>query len=493
MVVFAQMGGWAVSRNVTYDIDLVNLGKVPPQALELEEAVLGTCMNDKEAILDAMDVIKSPEVFYKEAHQKIFAAFIALYTSGNPIDILSVTQQLKKDGCLEEVGGPLYITQLSGKAVIASHTSYHCKIILQKWMQREIIRITTESQGQAYDDSNDVADIASDMVRGVSDVLNVVVGDTTRHASEVTQENTAIIEKIMTGEHTLQGISTGIKELDDQCNGLQKSDLVIIAARPSIGKTALAVTMAYNISVINDFVSVIFSLEMSSHQLDMRLKILGSEVESSKVYRGHINTIEMQRIREVSDNIAASSLYIDDTPGLTLMDIRTRLQRIFMQRKVDVVFIDYIQLMKSNSRRGRSREQEVSEISQGLKNLAREFNIPVVAMAQLNRSVEMMSEQRPRLSTLRESGSLEADSDQVWLIYRAYKSGIKQYEDGTPTYDKAEIIVAKHRNGATGDVKVGFYEKIMKFMSLSKLGDTQLKITHSDLYGEISERETNPF
>ncbi len=478
-------------RDITHEG--IETPKIPPQAVDLEETVLGTCMNDKEAILDAMDTIKEPSVFYKDAHQKIFAAFIALYAAGNPIDLLTVTQQMRADDTLEESGGVLYVTQISGKGTIGSHTRYHCKIILQKWMQREIIRISMESEQKAFNETQDVHDIVSDMVRGVSDTLNVVTPDAARHISEVSDKNIEVIEKIMSGEYSLQGIPTMISELDEICNGLQKSDLIILAARPSIGKTALMASIVYNISVIRESVSVIFSLEMSSRQLDLRLKVLGTEIESTKVYKGNITTLEMQRIRDISSNISAAPIFIDDTPGLTIMDIRTRMLRISLEKNIGAVFVDYIQLMRSDSRRGRNREQEVSEISQGLKNIAREFNVPVVALAQLNRSVEMTADQRPKLSHLRESGALENDSDQVWLIYRAFKAGIWNDENGQSTYDKAEIIIAKHRNGATGSAHVGFHEKIMKFMSLTKLKDTQLEITHNDLYGHQGPAEENPF
>ncbi len=476
-------------RDVTYNIG----GSVPPSAIDLEISILGTCMNDREAMLDAMDIIKTPEVFYKQSHQFIYAAFIALFTAGQPIDILTVTEKLKDSNHLEEVGGPLFITQLSGKGVIGSHTKSHCRIVLQRWMQREVIRISQESQKKSYDGQLDVNDIVSDMIRGVTDTLNVVIGDTTRHVGEVTMENVELIEKIMSGEKSLKGIPTGINELDEICNGLQKSDFVVIAARPSIGKTALMISMAYNISVVKEYTSVIFSLEMSTEQLDLRLKIGGSEIDSMKVYNGYINSVEFQRIRDVSDDIMNSKLFIDDTPGLSIMDIRARLQRLMLEQVIDVVFIDYIQLMKGTGKRGGNREQEVSMISQGLKNMGKEFNIPVIALAQLNRSVETFADQRPKLSTLRESGSLEQDADQVWLIYRASKAGIMQDEQGNPTYDRAEIIIAKHRNGATGSAHVGFHEKIMKFMGTEKLKDTQLDITYSDLHGDEPPEKDNPF
>jgi len=474
------------------DITHLNLeyGKLPPQAIDIEEAVLGMCLNDKEALLDAVDILQNPVVFYKDAHQTIYSAMLELYKAGDPVDILSVTEKIKKKNEMEMVGGPLYITQLSGKAAGGFQTEYHCKIILQKWMAREVIRISSEATREAFDESIDVQDIIGNLVGGITNTMNSVSSNTTKHISEVSQRNVEAIEKIMTGEHTLQGISTGIKEIDDLCNGLQKSDYVIIAARTSMGKTSLMTTLAYNIAVLQEFVAVVFSLEMSEEQFDLRLKIGATEIESTKIYKGNINTLEMQSIREKSADIEASKLFIDDTAGLTLMEMRTKLKRVSMKENIDVVFVDYIQLMRVGDRRGKTRENEVSEISQGLKTLAKELNVPIVALAQLSRATEMSSDQRPKLSHLRESGSLEMDSDQVWFIYRPFKVGIKEI-DHESTYDKAEIIVAKHRNGPTGSAHVGFHEKIMKFMSKDKLKDTQLEISHSDLYG--TEPGENPF
>jgi len=474
------------------DITNINTeyGLLPPQAIDIEEAVLGICLNDKEALLDAVDILHSPEVFYKDVHQKIYKTYLGLYKAGSPVDILSVAEQFKKDNTLEEVGGPLYITHLSGRAVGGFQTEYHCKIILQKWMAREVIRIASEAQRNAFDETQDVQDIISDIIGGITGTMNAISSNTTKHISEVSKRNVEVIEKIMTGEYTLQGISTGISEIDEYCNGLQKSDLVIIAARTSMGKTSLMATLAYNIAVAQGFTTVVFSLEMSAEQFDMRLKILASEIESSRIYKGKIDSAELQAIRKRSEDIAASKLFIDDTAGLTLMEMRTKLKRISMNENIDVVFVDYLQLMRADDKRGRTRENEVSEISRGLKILAKEFKVPIVALSQLSRATEMSSDQRPKLHHLRESGSQEQDADQVWFIYRPYKVGIKEI-DHESTYDKAEIIFAKHRNGPTGSAYVGFHEKIMKFMSKDKLGDTQLEILRSDLY-EV-DRDDNPF
>ncbi len=480
-----------MTRDITHDLgSMAEYGKIPPQAVDIEEAVLGVCLNDKEALLDAVDVIHNPEVFYKQHHQSIYAAIIGLYKQGNPVDILSVTEQLRKDKKLEEAGGPLYITQLSGKAAGGFQTEYHCKILVQKWMSREMIRISSESSRSCYDESLDIQEVISNMISGITDAMNVISANTTQHIGEVTRENVDLIEKIMTGEHTLQGISTGISEIDDICNGLQKSDLIIIAARTSMGKTSLAATITYNLSVAKQHAVMVFSLEMSAMQFDLRLKILATAIESTKMYKGQINSAEMQSIREVSENIAASKLFIDDTAGLTLLEMRTKLKRIFLHENIEVAFVDYLQLMKVDHQRSRTRENDVSEISQGLKNMAREFNIPIIALSQLSRATEMSSDQRPKLSHLRESGAIEQDSDQVWFIYRPWKVGIEEDSEGNKTYDKAEIIIAKHRNGRTGSAMVGFHEKIMKFMSKDKLKDSQLEILYTDLY---DTDKTNPF
>ena len=476
-------------RDVTYN---TGMGKLPPQAIDIEEAVIGICLNDTNALLDAMDIIKSPSVFYKDHHQKIFTAIMSLYARGGAVDILSVTEELKKLGNLEEVGGPLFITQLSGKAAGGFQTAFHSKIIIQKWIAREVIRITTDTQRKAFDETEDIQDTIGDMVSGITDAINGISAASTQHISGVTNENLTMIEEIMQGTRTLQGISTKIIELDDFCNGLQNSDLIILAARTSMGKTSLAATIAYNVAVVQKIPTIFFSLEMTNRQLDLRLKILSSEIESDRVYKGKLNGIEYQRITEETKKIADSKLFVDDTPGITLMDMRTKLKRISMKENIGLVLVDYLQLMRTNDRKGKNREQEVSEISQGLKNIAKEFNVPVIALSQLSRATEMSSDQRPKLSHLRESGSQEQDADQVWFIYRAFKVGIKQDDHGNSTYDKAEIIIAKHRNGPTGSAHIGFHEKIMKFMSKDKLGDTQLQISEDDLYGGQPPEE-NPF
>lgn len=468
---------------------LIDYGKIPPQAVDIEEAVLGVCLNDKEALLDAMDKIHDPVIFYKETHQIIFQAMLKLYRSGNPVDILSVKELLQKTTKLKEIGGPLYLTELSGKAAGGFQTEYHCKILVQKWISREVIRISHESSRSAFDEDKDVQDVISEMISGITNALNVISSASTKHISEISNSNAEMIGKIMKGEYTLQGISTGIKEIDDFCNGLQKSDFVIIAARTSIGKTALAVTLAYNIAVLNNYTVLFFSLEMSVNQMDLRLKILATEIESTKIYKGNLSGTEYQDICEKSETISKSKLYIDDTAGITLMDMRTKIKRLTLKEKIDVIFVDYLQLMRLDDTKGKTRENIVSEISQGLKNIAKEFNIPIVGLSQLSRATELSSDQRPRLSHLRESGSQEQDADQVWFIYRPWKVGIKDIE-GVSTYDKAEIIVAKHRNGPTGSANIGFHEKIMKFMSLDQLKDTQLEISDADLYDETDK---NPF
>lgn len=464
------------------------LGRIPPQSVDLEEALLGALLVDNSVLNEVISIMK-PEYFYKDIHRKICQAVVDLYNNSKPIDILTVTEHLRKINLLEDVGGPLFITQLSSKASTAIHAEYYAQIIMQKWLGREVIRISTTMSREAYSDEKDIDDVISTGLSEYSNILGSISTGQLVHISEPSAENIDVMRKVMAGETDLQGIPTLFKELDELCNGLQKSDLVIIASRPSMGKTALLVAMANNIAVVQGKPVVIFSLEMSKRQIDLRFKVFNAEINSQKIFRGKMDLIDFEKILSVSKKINDSPIYIDDTAWLNIVELRSKVQKLMLDQEVEVIFVDYIQLMAPIHRSGRSRENEVAEISRGLKLIAREFNIPVIALSQLSRAAELTQDQRPKLAHLRESGSQEADADQVWFVYRAYKAGIKEI-DGQSTYGKAEIIVAKHRNGPLGTANLGFKDSWIKFMNMEEMGDTQLEIPEEDIFRESDD---NPF
>jgi replicative DNA helicase len=471
------------------DIDL-EYGRIPPQATSIEEAVLGAILSEEDAIFQVIDLIK-PQCFYKDAHQKIFQAMYDMFEAQEKIDILTVTEKLRKKKELEEVGGPLYITQLSGKISTAIHLPDHAKIILQKWIAREAIRISAGIQKKSFSEEEDIADVISSGMGEFSDVLDSVSTGHLEHIKTASNENIEVLRKVMAGEMDLQGIATMYKELDELCNGLQKSDLIIIASRPSMGKTALMVSLAKNIAVDQGIPVAIFSLEMSKRQIDLRFKVLISEVPSQKVFKGQLDPLDMEKIVNATKKINEAPIYINDTSNLTIVELRSAIRRLVMEVDIGVVFVDYLQLMTPVYKKGQSREQEVAEISRNLKLMAREFNIPLAVLCQVGRAAELTADQKPKLAHLRESGSQEADADQVWFVYRPFKAGIKEDTEGQSTYGKAEIIVAKHRNGPIGTANLGFVDKYIKFMNQDEMSDTQLLIPQDDLFKE--QKYDNPF
>ncbi|MEJ2594100.1 MAG: replicative DNA helicase [bacterium] len=391
-------------------------GKVPPQAIELEEAVLGAMMLEKDAVSAVIDIL-SPAVFYKESHQKIYGAIQQLFGKSEPIDILTVTNELKSSGDLEIVGGPYYITSLTSRIASAANVEYHARIILQKHIQRELISISSEI---------------------------IAARDSDTH---------------------LVGIPTGFTELDRITNGWQRSDLIILAARPSMGKTALALTMARNMAVDFKKSVAIFSLEMSAVQLVTRLIASESEIRSDKLKRGDLAGHEWQKLDSKIQQLIEANIFIDDTPALTIFELRAKCRRLKQQHNIEMVFVDYLQLMSGGGDNRGNREQEISQISRSLKALAKELNIPVLALSQLSRAVENRPGQtkRPILSDLRESGAIEQDADLVLFIYRPEYYKLDQFDDGTSTHRVAELIIAKHRNGAVGDLRLKFIDTFAKF------------------------------
>lgn len=455
----------------------IEMGKVPPQALEIEEAVIGALMVEKDAVVNVLDVLK-PESFYKENHQKIFSAILDLSTRLEPIDLYTVTEELRKKEELDEVGGAVYLAQLTSRVGSAAHVEYHSKIIAQKYIQRELIRVSSDIQTRAFDDTIDVDDLLdySEM-----ELFKVAEGNIKRETAPIsTLVNEALknLEEAGKREDGLSGVPCGFSELDRMTSGWQPSDLVIVAARPSMGKTAFVLSMARNMAVEHDVPVAFFSLEMSSLQLVNRLIVSESGIPHEKIRNGKLTPQEWTQLTVKIGDLQNSKILIDDTPALSIFELRAKCRRLKAQYDVGIIIIDYLQLMTGPTDTRGNREQEVSTISRSLKAIAKELNIPIIALSQLNRSVETRGgNKRPQLSDLRESGAIEQDADMVMFIHRPEYYGFNEDEEGNSLIGLAEIIVAKHRNGAVGDIRLRFRKEQAKFTDIDDMEFTPYAAT----------------
>lgn len=444
---------------------LPDFGKVPPQANDMEEAVLGAIMLEKEAVITTLDILK-PESFYKEAHQKIFKTISDLNTREFPVDLYTVTEELRAHNELDSVGGPVYLTQLTSKVVSAANVDYHARIVAQKYIQRELIRVSTEIQNRSFDDTYDVTELLDFSENALFQIAEGNIKREVAPINVVIKEAIREIEEAGKREDALVGTPSGFTKLDRLTSGWQKAELVIIAARPSMGKTAFALSMARNMAVDHGRNVAIFSCEMSSIQLVNRLIVAETDIPGDKIKNGRLNEEEWKQLDIRIKKLAQAPIFIDDTPAISIFELRAKCRRLKVQHKLDIVIVDYLQLMSGPENAG-SREQEVSNISRSLKSIAKELDVPILALSQLNRSVEMRGgTKRPLLSDLRESGAIEQDADMVVFIHRQEKFGIPSFEDGSSTKGIAEIILAKNRNGPVDDVKLRFREEKAQFVDI---------------------------
>ena len=457
----------ANSKNVIRKspVALPDFGKAPPQALDMEEAVLGAVMLEKEAVITVLEILK-PECFYKEANQKIFQAISDLNAREFPVDLYTVTEELRATGLLEAVGGPVYVTQLTAKVVSAANVEYHSRIVAQKHIQRELIRASTMIQTRAFDDAEDVTELLD---FSENEIFQIAEGNIRREIAPINaviKDALKEIEEAGKREDALVGIPSGFTTLDHLTSGWQKAELIIIAARPSMGKTAFALSMARNMAIEHRKSVAIFSCEMSSIQLVNRLIVAETDIPSNKIKNGRLDEKDWKHLEVIIKKLERAPIFIDDTPAISITELRGKCRRLVAQHKLDIVIVDYLQLMSSSDNAG-SREQEVSLISRSLKSIAKELNVPILALSQLNRSVEMRGgTKRPQLSDLRESGAIEQDADMVVFIHRQEKFGIPEFEDGSSTKGIAEIILAKNRNGPVDDVRLRFREEKAQFTDL---------------------------
>lgn len=450
--------------------DLGQLGKLPPQATDLEEAVLGALMLEKDALTNVIDILK-PESFYKESHKAIYQAIYDLFQETEPIDILTVTNKLRTDGKIEMVGGPYYITQLTNKVSSAANIEYHARIIVEQSIKRELIRIASEIQKDAFEDTTDVFQLLDRMEQALFDVSESNIRKEYDSMKNVMTQAMEEIQARKEHKDGLTGVPSGFTSLDRLTSGWQKSDLVIIAARPAMGKTAFVLSTIRNAAVDHNQACAIFSLEMSSVQLVNRLISGEAELESEKIKKGNLAEHEWAQLVHKTANLTKAPIFIDDTPALSILELRAKCRRLKQQHDIQLIVIDYLQLMSGDSSKSGggagNREQEIASISRSLKNLAKELSVPVIALSQLSRAVETRGgDKRPQLSDLRESGSIEQDADMVMFLYRPEYYGITQDENGMPTQGIGEVIVSKHRNGSLDTVQLKFIGKYTKFTDL---------------------------
>ncbi|NLU39456.1 MAG: replicative DNA helicase [Bacteroidales bacterium] len=456
-------------RNTKATIEEINAqyGKIPPQAVDVEEAVLGALMLEREAFIGIADLL-TEESFYKEEHREIFKVIKDLSMRDQPVDLLIVTQELKNRGLLEKVGGPLYITQLTSKVASAAHLEFHARIIAQKHIQRELIRSCSEIQVNAYDDTKDVDELINEAESAIFKISEGNIKKETQPIKPILKEAVQLIEEASKRKDGLSGIPSGFSKVDRITSGWQKTDLIIIAARPAMGKTAFVLSMARNMAVEFNKPVAIFSLEMSSIQLVNRMIASESELGSDKIKKGNLEGDDWDRLNKAIRRLDEAPVFIDDTPALSIFELRAKCRRLKMQQDIGIVLVDYLQLMTAGGDNRGSREQEVSMISRSLKAIAKELDIPIIALSQLNRSVESREGKRPQLSDLRESGAIEQDADMVIFIHRPEYYGITEDDEGNSLRNVAEIIIAKHRNGAVGDVRLSFRKELARFVDLEE-------------------------
>jgi replicative DNA helicase len=448
------------------DFSSLMFGKIPPQAREMEEVVLGALMIDKEALNEVLDILKS-DVFYVDAHCLIFKAIIKLFEAGKPIDLLTVTQQLRQSGDLELAGGPYYLSELTNKVASSANIEYHARIVIQKYIQRRLIVISNTVIKDAYEDTTDVLELLDKAEQGIFSVAeeNLRRGSSrmTDIMTDTLKEISEAIEKRGSGDVT--GVPSGYTDLDRITSGWQRTDLIIVAARPAMGKTAFVLSMARFAAVEKGIPVAIFSLEMNATQLVKRLISADCEINAGKIMHGDLNDHEWSTLSRRVERLSNAPIFISDLPALNILEFRMQCRRLKSAHDIQLVMIDYLQLMSGQSEsKGSTREQEISNISRSLKSIAKELGIPVIALSQLSRAVESRTgEKKPQLSDLRESGAIEQDADLVLGLYRPEYYGMTEDSQGNSTAGMAEVIIMKNRHGSVETVRLGFINHFAKF------------------------------
>ena len=471
-----------------------DLGKLPPQAPELEASVIGALMIEKDAFSSITDLLR-PESFYSDQHRHIFEAIQALSAKDAPIDVLSVAEQLKLAGKLELAGGVIYLSDLTRRVASAAHIRYHAQIIAQKATARDLITTACQIEEKGYDETQDVDELVEEATAKIFEISQRAQKRDVTHIYPVITEAFDRMRKASENDGNISGIPSGFTELDKITSGWQKSDLVIIAARPAMGKTAFVLSMAKNIAVDFNIPVAIFSLEMSNVQLVNRLIMNVCEIEGNKIRNGRLTKAEWDKLDNTIGVLQTAPIYVDDTPGLSVFELQSKARKLVKEHNIQMIIIDYLQLMNANGMSFGSREQEVSIISRNLKGLAKELDIPVIALSQLSRAVEKRDSsnsnvdgKKPLLSDLRESGAIEQDADMVCFIHRP--EYYKLYDDGNgkDLRGLGQIIVAKHRNGATDEIWLRFIGKYTRFQNENDSYDESL---YADVQYETKSSKMN--
>ncbi len=434
--------------------------RIPPQNIEAEQAVLGAMLIKKEAIAEVQEILQ-PDDFYREAHRIVYEAMVQLQNNDEAVDLVTLTEQLRKSEQLDKIGGLAFITQLANAVPTAANVVYHAKIVKEKAELRSLINAATAIASAAYEDNTDVENIMDDAEKKILAVANRQNGGAFESMKSIVMRTFERINVLYESKGGLTGISSGFKDLDKLTAGLQKSDLILVAARPSMGKTAFTLNIASYVGTHGGKVAF-FSLEMSKEQLMQRMLCAEGGIDATKLRTGQLDTQEWNKLVHVADTLSRAPIYIDDTAGITVMELRSKARRLKAEHGLDLIIIDYLQLMQGRpSKNGDNRQQEISEISRSLKALARELDVPVIALSQLSRSVESRQIKKPMLSDLRESGSLEQDADIVMFLYRE-----DYYDKDTENKNITDIIVAKHRNGPVDTISLFFQKEYTKFRDL---------------------------
>ena len=460
-------------ERMSYDAAFNINGKTPPQAVELEESVWGALMLDQNALNNTIETLHA-EYFYKPEHQVVFNAIHRLFESSQPVDMLTVIERLRLDGTLEAAGGAYNVSQLTNHVVSAAHIEFHAKVLIEKYFQRELIRICTEVITDAYDESSDILSLLDKAEQRLMDVNDRNFRSDYRTMDSLVYEAVQEIKKVQESDTDCVGIPTGFRELDQVTAGFQPGTLIVLAARPAMGKTALALTMARNMAVDFKKPVAFFSLEMTGLELVKRLISSETEIPGDKLKKGGLAAWEEEILVSRTEALNNAPIYIDDTPGLSIFELRAKCRRLKQKYDIQMVFIDYLQLMNAGgdmSRNG-NREQEISTISRQLKALSKELNIPVLALAQLSRAVETRGgDKKPILSDLRESGAIEQDADIVAFIYRPDYYGFTDPDEKGPTRGMADVIIAKHRSGSVGSVRLKFTPNFARFDNVEHIAN----------------------
>jgi replicative DNA helicase len=440
----------------------ISAGKIPPQNLDAEKSLLGAVLIDEETLADVSEHVSAKD-FYDKRHGAIYGAMIRLYERHRPVDLLTLTDELTKKDELDMIGGSAYLTELTNYVPTAAHAEAYAEMVAQKAVRRRLIRASAEIGELGYAEDADVQELLQKAEQELFSVSDQSLKQDLVSIEQILTDSFDRMEELHRNKGALRGVRTGWRDLDNMTAGLQRSDLIILAARPAMGKTTLVTNLAYNVATVAKQPVLFFSLEMSKEQLVDRMLADASGVDAWNIRTGNLSDEDFSKLSEAMGEMAEAPIYLDDTPGLSVMDMRTKARRAAHDAPLGLIIVDYLQLMQGSGKDNGNRVQEVSEISRGLKLIAREMNVPVIALSQLSRSVENRSPQIPQLADLRESGSIEQDADIVMFIYReAY------YNPETERENITDLIIAKHRNGPVGKVELYFHPERLRFMSLDK-------------------------